>query len=48
MTKKTCMIVGTRESPELSIVIDNNKIKQVHNKKVLGIDSDEFTLDSIY
>lgn len=43
--KTTCMIVGTRrktsETPELSIFIDHNKIKQVDKQKLLGVFIDE-------
>ena len=38
--KTSYMTVGTRqstrESPDLNIMIDNNKIKQVHNQNLLG------------
>ena len=43
--KKTGMTVGTRhrtrESPDVNTVIDNNKIKQVHNQILLDIYIDE-------
>ena len=46
--KTSCMPVRTRhrtrESPDLNIMIDNNKIKQVHNQNLLG----KYTLDSTY
>ena len=39
------MTVGTRhrtrESPDFNLVIDNNKIKQVHNQILLDINIDE-------
>ena len=39
--KASCMIVGTRhrtrKSPNLNIMMDNNKTKQVHYQKLLGI-----------
>ena len=43
--KTSCMTVGTRqrtrESPDLNIMTDNNKVEQVYNKKLLGIYFDE-------
>ena len=46
--KTSCMTGGqrhrTRESPDLNIMIDNNKIKQVHSQKLLGMYNDEHLL----